>query len=177
MGVSVYVGGSMKGELPWKYASLLKRHLRMERLRRGVLVACPASFGTRSLRGSGYCSKMRKRSWGNCKMLSGSTRSRKFPKPAGYVLTVTGSEPYMIIGRECRDALFGRFQVEAPRIRRRACNARSGAFLGGSLSPLAHFFRTGRPRNCNAFRLNSGRDIPFGKRPESWKPSCFARSS
>jgi hypothetical protein len=63
LGVSVYVGGSMKKDLPWKCASSLKRHLRMERRRRDVLVACPARFGARSLKGSGFCSKMRRRSF------------------------------------------------------------------------------------------------------------------
>jgi len=38
------------------------------------------------------------------------------------------------------DTLFGRFQVEAPRIRRCACNAKSDVALGGPLSPLARFF-------------------------------------
>ena len=45
---------------------------------------------------------------------------------------------------DCRsrvlDTLFGRFQVKAPRIRRCACNTRSGVALGGPLSPLARFF-------------------------------------
>jgi hypothetical protein len=74
------------------------------------------------------------------------------------------------------DTLFGRFQVKAPRIRRCACNAKSDVVLGGPLSPLAHFFRTGRPRNCDAFRPNLGHVIPSGKRRVSWKPSCLAQS-
>ena len=39
------------------------------------------------------------------------------------------------------DTLFGRFQVNAPRLRRCACDAKSDDVLGGPLSPLAHFFR------------------------------------
>lgn len=38
------------------------------------------------------------------------------------------------------DTLFGRFRVKIPRVRRCACNAKSGAAPGGPLSPLAHFF-------------------------------------
>jgi hypothetical protein len=45
---------------------------------------------------------------------------------------------------DCRprvlDTLFGGFMVNAPRIRRCACNAKSDVVLGGPLSPLAHFF-------------------------------------
>lgn len=38
------------------------------------------------------------------------------------------------------DTLFGRFMVNAPRIRCCACNAKSDVVLGGPLSPLAHLF-------------------------------------
>ena len=57
------------------------------------------------------------------------------------------------------DTLFGRFQVKADRFRL-----------------LLTFFWIGRPRNCDAFRLNLGLVIPSRKRHGSWKPLCHARS-
>lgn len=60
------------------------------------------------------------------------------------------------------DRPFGRFRVKAPRIRRCACNGGSDVLPGGPLSSLARFIRTARPRNCDAFRLNSGHYIPSG---------------
>ncbi len=74
------------------------------------------------------------------------------------------------------DTLFDRFHVKGPRIRRCACKAKSDVALGGPLSPLAHFFRTGRHLNCSAFKLNSGPDIPFEKQRISWKHFCHVQN-
>ncbi len=74
------------------------------------------------------------------------------------------------------ETFFGRFQVKAPRIRRCACNTKSDVVLGGPLSPLALFFRIGRPRNCDTFRPNLGRVIPSEKQRVCRKPSCLVRN-
>lgn len=176
MGVSVYVGGSLRRELPWKCGLLSRRPLRTEPQRGIVSAVCPARFDARSLRGSGCCSKMRRRSWGNCKVRSCTTRSRKFPKPAGSARTATGSGLYMIIGRGCST-----HSSAGSRSKRRAFGV-APAMQNPMLSWADRFrlsltfSRIDRPRNCDAFKPNLERVIPFGKRCVFWKPFCLARS-